>query len=53
MLLLPIVTPQVVTDIIVTINVSSHSTISLSLMATVNDCISTPAGTLTTLVPPV
>ena len=44
--LLPIVTPQVVTDIIVTLNFSLHSTMLLSLILIVNGCIGTPGGTL-------
>ena len=47
LLILPIVTPHVVTDIIAILNVSLHSTILLSPILKVNDCNVTPVGTLT------
>ena len=53
LLLLPMVTPQVVTDIIDISKVSSHSTISDIVVFTVKFTIDFPAGMLTFLVSPI
>ena len=47
LLLLRIVTPQVVTDTIVKLNFSLHSSTMLSVILIVNECIVALAGTLT------
>ena len=43
----PILTPQVVTNSIMTLNVSLHSTMLSSAMVIVNNCVNSPAGTVT------
>ena len=53
LLILPMATPQALTDIIDISKVSSHSTISDIVVFTVKFTIDFPAGMLTFLVPPI
>ena len=46
-LLVPMVAPQVVTDVILTLNLFMHSTTLLLIMFIMNVCVTTPAEPLT------